>query len=54
VLTSPLLLFLLAFFVIPIAFMLQFGGSFAYSSDARFQQISRQPLPIHDRNEAAR
>ena len=27
------------------------GGCFAYSSDARFNEISRYPLQIHDRTE---
>lgn len=27
------------------------GGNFAYSSDARFDDINKYPLPIHDRSE---
>ena len=26
------------------------GGSFVYSSDARFQEISKQPISLHDRD----
>ena len=26
-----------------------FGGSFAYCSDSRFCEVSKYPLPIHDR-----
>jgi hypothetical protein len=28
-----------------------FGGSFIYSSDARFRQLSAYPVPLHDRFE---
>lgn len=30
---------------------LMFGGNFIYSSDSRFQEISRQPIHVHDRHE---
>lgn len=28
-----------------------FGGNFLYSSDSRFQELSQQPIPCHDRVE---
>lgn len=32
--------------------VIQFGGNFVYSSDTRFQEINRYPIPIHDRRES--
>lgn len=28
-----------------------FGGTFIYSSDSRFSEISKYPVPLHDRKE---
>lgn len=27
-----------------------FGGSFIYSSDSRFSEVSKYPIPLHDRD----
>lgn len=27
-----------------------FGGSFIYSSDSRFREINKYPIPLHDRD----
>lgn len=28
-----------------------FGGNFVFTSDTRFNEVSRQPIPVHDRFE---